>query len=80
MAEAITRLFLDKKLRQELGANGSEYIVKHYNRKTIAERFEKLLLAVKASTLDVSDDGNVQPNLAAEDSSFVASTVSVPQR
>jgi glycosyltransferase involved in cell wall biosynthesis len=80
MAEAITRLFLDRKLRQELGANGREYIVKHYNRKTIAERFEKLLLAVKASKLDVSDDGNVQPNLAAEDSSFAASQVIVPQR
>ncbi len=43
MAEAIVQLVQDRKLREDLGANGREYIVKHYNRKTIAERFEKLL-------------------------------------
>ena len=55
MAEAIVRLFLDEKLRQQLGVNGRNYIVKHYNRKNIAERFEKLLLAVKASSLKIFD-------------------------
>jgi glycosyltransferase involved in cell wall biosynthesis len=80
MAEAIVQLFQDRKLRENLGANGREYIVNHYNRKTIAERFEKLLLAVKASNLSVSDDGNAQPNLATEDSSFAGSQVIVSQR
>ena len=58
MAGAISRLSVDKKLRQELGAAGSDYIAKHYSRRTIAEHFEKLLLAVQSSSLDISDDGN----------------------
>jgi glycosyltransferase involved in cell wall biosynthesis len=80
MAEAIVRLSLDEKLRQQLSVNGRNYIVKHYNRKNIAERFEKLLLAVKASSLNISDDGNVQPNYAAEDSNFGGAQVVVSRR
>jgi hypothetical protein len=31
----------------------------HYNRKTIAERFENLLIAVKSSSLHTSSEGSV---------------------
>lgn len=72
MASAIVRLLLDEKLRQEFGSNGRNYVAKHYSRKTIAEQFEKLLLAVKSSTLTVWEDGNVHPDYAAQDAKFVA--------
>ena len=51
MAEAIVCLYRDAGLRKKLSTEGRNYVAMHYNRKTIAERFEKLLLAVKSSSL-----------------------------
>jgi glycosyltransferase involved in cell wall biosynthesis len=73
MAEAIVRLFMDSSLRQKLGSAGRNYIAAHYNRNTIAERFEILLRAVKSSSLRISAEGTVDSevqqntlNLSAE--------------
>jgi glycosyltransferase involved in cell wall biosynthesis len=63
MVEAIVRLFLDPGLRQRLSADGRNYVVTHYNRKTIAERFENILLAVKSSSLKISAEGNADPTV-----------------
>ena len=63
MVEAIVRLFLDPGLRQRLSAAGRNYVVTHYNRKTIAERFENILLAVKSSSLKISAEGNADPTV-----------------
>src|SRR3974377_725956 len=43
IAEAILRLFHDPALRKRLGENGREYVSKYYNRKEIANRFERVL-------------------------------------
>jgi glycosyltransferase involved in cell wall biosynthesis len=59
MAEAIVRLFVDSSLRQKLSTDGRNYVVSHYNRKTIAQHFESLLIAVKSSSLHTSADGDV---------------------
>jgi glycosyltransferase involved in cell wall biosynthesis len=71
MAEAIVRLFMDASLRQKLSTDGRNYVAMHYNRKTIAERFENLLLAVKSSSLHTSAEGNV-------DSEVQLSTLNLP--
>jgi glycosyltransferase involved in cell wall biosynthesis len=63
MAEAVVRLFMDASLRQKLGTDGRNYVAMHYNRKTIAERFENLLLAVKSSSLRISAEGTVDSEL-----------------
>jgi len=60
MAEAIVRLFRDPILRQRLSADGRNYVVAHYNRKVIADRLENLLLAVKTSSLSISDEGTAE--------------------
>jgi glycosyltransferase involved in cell wall biosynthesis len=57
MAEAIVRLFRDPTSRQRLSVDGRNYLVAHYNRKVIADRLENLLLAVKSSSLSISDEG-----------------------
>lgn len=80
MASAIVRLHVDEKLRQEFGSNGRNYVAKHYNRKSIAEKLDKLLLSVKSSTLTVSEDGNVHPDYAPPDTKFVArETIEAPR-
>jgi len=71
MAGAIVRLFIDASLREKLSTDGRNYVAMHYNRKTIAERFENLLLAVKSSSLHTSADGNV-------DSEVQLSTLNLP--
>ena len=60
MAEAIICLYRDGGLREKLSIEGRSYVAMHYNRKTIAERFEKLLLAVKSSSLHTSAEGNIE--------------------
>jgi glycosyltransferase involved in cell wall biosynthesis len=59
MADAVVRLFMDSPLRQKLSVDGRNYVAMHYNRKTIAERFENLLIAVKSSSLHTSSEGSV---------------------
>ena len=71
MAEAIVCLYRDAGLREKLSIEGRSYVAMHYNRKTIAERFEKLLLAVKSSSLHISAEGDV-------DSEAQISTLSLP--
>jgi glycosyltransferase involved in cell wall biosynthesis len=71
MAEAIVCLYRDAGLREKLSAEGRSYVAMHYNRKTIAERFENLLLAVKSSSLHISAEGDV-------DSEAQISTLSLP--
>ncbi len=44
IAEAVLRLYRDPTLRKRLGENGREYVARHYNRKEIAEKFNRLLL------------------------------------
>lgn len=45
MAEAILTLLRDPALRRKLGENGRAYVSNHYNRKEVAEQFERLLFA-----------------------------------
>jgi len=44
IAEAVLRLYRDPELRRRLGENGRDYVARHYNRKKIAEKFNRLLL------------------------------------
>jgi glycosyltransferase involved in cell wall biosynthesis len=44
MAQKTFRLYQDAELCRQLGESGRAYVSKHYNRKEIAERFERLLL------------------------------------
>ena len=44
IAQAILTLFRDPALQRKLGDSGRTYVLDHYNRKDIAERFETLLV------------------------------------
>jgi len=44
VADAILQLFKDAGLRAEMGASGRRYILKHFNRKDIADKYERLLV------------------------------------
>jgi glycosyltransferase involved in cell wall biosynthesis len=46
MAQQILRLYQDSELCKRLGNNGQMFVHAHYNRKEIAEKFERLMLAV----------------------------------
>lgn len=54
MAEAILTLLRDPVLRRRLGENGREYVSNYYNRKEIAERFERLLVESLLPSFPVS--------------------------
>jgi len=43
VAEAVLQLFQNPKLRAEMGASGRRYVLKYYNRRDIAEKYERLL-------------------------------------
>jgi len=43
MADAILKFYKDPQLRQSLGRNGQRYVVEHFDRQKIADRFERLL-------------------------------------
>ena len=64
MAEAIVCLYREGGRREKLSTEGRSYVAMHYNRKTIAERFETLLLAVKSSSLHTSAEGNIESEVA----------------
>jgi glycosyltransferase involved in cell wall biosynthesis len=50
LAEGILKLFHDAALRKRLGENGREYVMKHYNRKDIAARFDHILSDLVAAS------------------------------
>ena len=43
LAEGITKLYSDKNLRNQLGANGKKYVIEKFNRNKIASEFYQLL-------------------------------------
>jgi glycosyltransferase involved in cell wall biosynthesis len=45
MAGAILELYRDRERLTTLGLNGRQYVIEHYDRQKIAERFERLLFA-----------------------------------
>jgi glycosyltransferase involved in cell wall biosynthesis len=45
MAGAILELYRDRECLTTLGLNGRQYVIEHYDRQKIAERFERLLFA-----------------------------------
>jgi glycosyltransferase involved in cell wall biosynthesis len=51
LADAILKLYGDAALRGELGRSGRNYVIKNYNRKTIALNLSDLLLELVSGTL-----------------------------
>ena len=49
IAEAILTLYRDPSLRSLLGENGREYVLRHFNREKLAERYEEHLLSCLSS-------------------------------
>lgn len=43
LAESVVRLAGDRALCEELGDNGAKFVVKHFDRKVLARRYEKLI-------------------------------------
>lgn len=46
LAEAVLELAESSELRDKLGINGNEYVVKYFDRQVLAERFEKLMVTL----------------------------------
>lgn len=46
LADAILRLYGDKKLRDELGINGRRFVVNNFSRKKLCAKFEQILLSL----------------------------------
>lgn len=44
MAEAILSLYRNPSWRTSLGQNGRQYVLRHYNRKDVADRFQRFIL------------------------------------
>ncbi|GAA0780830.1 glycosyltransferase family 4 protein [Hathewaya limosa] len=47
IADAVLKLYEDKKLRKELGANGRKYVKENYSRESITRKLENILLNLK---------------------------------
>jgi glycosyltransferase involved in cell wall biosynthesis len=54
MADAIVQLYNDPSYRKTLGENGRRYVIEHYNRRSIAEEFERLILIAQKGEIDGS--------------------------
>jgi glycosyltransferase involved in cell wall biosynthesis len=44
MADAILKLYQDPQLLKSFGRNGQQYVIEHFDRQKIADRFERLLM------------------------------------
>ncbi|AWZ49110.1 glycosyltransferase WbuB [Clostridiaceae bacterium 14S0207] len=47
IADAVLKLYEDKKLRKELGANGRKYVKENYSRESITRKLENILLNLR---------------------------------
>jgi glycosyltransferase involved in cell wall biosynthesis len=65
MAAAILRIHADPELRRMLGENARDYVKAKYNRRIIAERFEKVIL-------EIADNQQAEPGAPVDHSSAVA--------
>lgn len=63
LAQKALRLYRDAELCRRLGENSPAYVLNYYNRKEIAERFERLLLSSLAASCSLNGKARVEnPN------------------
>lgn len=66
LAAAVLQLYVDPVTRQRLGQNGRQYVMKYFDRKEIAKKFEQFLLTVGGPV--VSDAAYNRPSAYPIDS------------